>query len=143
MLSLEKLWKMLENTRKSSLWKWKKKKKKKILSEPSCNSTKWLSENLVAIEMAKIIFVINKPVYLSQYWIQAKWKCMNNSIVTQNQNMNKKQKLCFANKDSFHQSHKNCWALPEYCCQCLKKVWHCNLWNWSTIINSKNKRAFV
>ena len=40
------------------------KKREKILSEPNYHTTKWFSENLIAIEMNKTKVRMNKPIYL-------------------------------------------------------------------------------
>ena len=39
-------------------------KKKKLISEPNYHATKWLSENLLEIEMKKTVIKANKPIYL-------------------------------------------------------------------------------
>ena len=38
--------------------------KKKIFSEPNHHTTKWFSENLLAIEMKKTSVKMNKPIYI-------------------------------------------------------------------------------
>ena len=40
------------------------KRRRKLVSEPYYHTTKWFSENLLAIEMKKIKVIMNKPVYL-------------------------------------------------------------------------------
>ena len=40
------------------------KRKNQLVSEPNYHTTKWFSENLLAIEMKKIKVKMNKPVYL-------------------------------------------------------------------------------
>ena len=40
------------------------KKGNQLVPEPNCYTTKWFSENLLAIEMEIINFKLNKPVYL-------------------------------------------------------------------------------
>ena len=40
------------------------KRRNKLASEPNYRTTKYLSENLMAIEMKKTIVKMNKPVYL-------------------------------------------------------------------------------
>ena len=40
------------------------KKINKLVSEPNCRTTKWFSENLLAIEMKKTLVKMNKPIYL-------------------------------------------------------------------------------
>ena len=39
------------------------KRRNKLVSEPNYHTTKWFSENLLAIEMKKIKVRMNKPVY--------------------------------------------------------------------------------
>ena len=41
-------------------------RRKKLVSEPNYHSTKYFSENLLAIEMKKTRVVLNKPIYLGQ-----------------------------------------------------------------------------
>ena len=40
------------------------KRRNQLASEPNCHTTKWFSENLLAIEMKKTKVKMNKPVYL-------------------------------------------------------------------------------
>ena len=40
------------------------KRRNRLVSEPNYHTTKWFSENLLAIEMKKIKVKMNKPVYL-------------------------------------------------------------------------------
>ena len=40
------------------------KRRNQLVSEPNYHTTKWFSENLLAIEMKKAKVKINKPVYL-------------------------------------------------------------------------------
>ena len=40
------------------------KRRNQLVSEPNYHTTKWFSENLLAIEMKKIKVKMNKPVYL-------------------------------------------------------------------------------
>ena len=40
------------------------KKRNQLVSEPNYHTTKWFSENLLAIEMKKIKVKMNKPAYL-------------------------------------------------------------------------------
>ena len=40
------------------------KRRNQLLSEPNYHTTKWFSENLLAIEMKKVKVKMNKPVYL-------------------------------------------------------------------------------
>ena len=39
-------------------------KRNKLVSEPNYHTTKWFSENLLAIEMKKTVIKANKPIYL-------------------------------------------------------------------------------
>ena len=39
-------------------------KRNKLVSEPNNHTTKWFSENLLAIEMKKTVIKANKPIYL-------------------------------------------------------------------------------
>ena len=39
-------------------------KRNKLVSEPDFHTTKWCSENLLAIEMKKTVIKANKPIYL-------------------------------------------------------------------------------
>ena len=41
-------------------------RRKKLMSEPNYHTTKYFSENLLAIEMKKKRVVLNKPIYLGQ-----------------------------------------------------------------------------
>ena len=59
--------KTMENVRKHRIIKLvnnDKKKRNKLVSEPNYHTTKWFSENLLAIEMKKISVKMNKPIYL-------------------------------------------------------------------------------
>ena len=55
MLFLGKLWKKDKRTDK---------RRNQLVSEPNYHTTKWFSENLLAIEMKKTTVKMNKPVYL-------------------------------------------------------------------------------
>ena len=39
-------------------------KRNKLVSEPNYHTTKWFSENLLAIKMKKTVIKANKPIYL-------------------------------------------------------------------------------
>ena len=41
------------------------KRRNQLVSEPNYHTTKWLSENLLAIEMKKTKLKMNKPIYLA------------------------------------------------------------------------------
>ena len=57
--------KTMENVRKHRIIKLviNDKKRNKLVSEPNYHTTKWFSENLLAIEMKKTV-KMNKPIYL-------------------------------------------------------------------------------
>ena len=72
------------------------KRRNQLVSEPNYHATKWLSENLLAIEMKKIKVKMNKPVYLGlpvletsktliyEFWygyIKPKYKKMQNYAI--------------------------------------------------------------
>ena len=40
------------------------KRRNRLVSEPNCHTTKWFSENLLAIEMKKTKVKMIKPIYL-------------------------------------------------------------------------------
>ena len=78
------------------------KRRNQLVSEPICHTTKWFSENLLAIEMKKTKVKMNKPVYLglsiletSKTLVYELWydymkpKCSDNV------------KLCYMDTDSF------------------------------------------
>ena len=58
--------KTMENVRKyrDSKFETTNRRRNYLLSEPNYHTTKWFSENLLAIEMKKIEVKMNKPVYL-------------------------------------------------------------------------------
>ena len=58
--------KTMENTRKHRDIKFAttNKRRNQLVSEPNYHTTKWFSENLLAIEMKKTKVKMNKPVYL-------------------------------------------------------------------------------
>ena len=78
------------------------KRRNQLVSEPNYHTTKWFSENLLAIEMKKTNVKINKPIYLDlsiletsktlmyDFWYDyIKQKYQNNA------------KLCYMDTDSF------------------------------------------
>ena len=78
------------------------KRRNQLVSEPDYHTTKWFSENLLAIEMKKIKVKMNKPVYLGlsileisktlmyEFWYEyIKPKYQDNA------------KLCYMDTDSF------------------------------------------
>ena len=58
--------KAMENVRKHRDIKLVKtdKRRNQLVSEPNCHTTKWFSEDSLAIEMKKTKVKMNKPVYL-------------------------------------------------------------------------------
>ena len=58
--------KPMENVRKHSDIKLVKtdKRKNQLVSKPNYHTTKWFSENLLAIEMRKTNVKLNKPIYV-------------------------------------------------------------------------------
>ena len=78
------------------------KKRNKLVSEPNYHTTKWFSENLLAIEMKKKIIKPNKPIYLGlailslsktriyEYWYDHMKLKYSDNI-----------KLCYMDTDSF------------------------------------------
>ena len=77
-------------------------KRKKLVSEPNYHTTKWFSENLLAIEMKKTLIKANGPIYLGlailalskikmyEYWYDDMKPKYSNRI-----------KLCYMDPDSF------------------------------------------
>ena len=58
--------KTMENVRKHRDIKLvtKDKRRSQLVSQPNYHTTKWISENLLAIEMKKVKVKMNKPAYL-------------------------------------------------------------------------------
>ena len=58
--------KIMENVRKHRYIKLvtTDKRRNRLVSEPNYHTTKWFSENLLAIEMKKAKVKMNKPIYL-------------------------------------------------------------------------------
>ena len=77
-------------------------KRQKLVSEPNYHTTKWFSENLLAIEMEKAVIKANKPIYLGlailslskvrmyEYWYDDMKPKYGDRI-----------KLCYMDMDSF------------------------------------------
>ena len=57
------------------------KRKNQLVSEPNYHTTKWFSENLLAIEMKKIKVKMNKPVYLGLSILEISKICMNFGMI--------------------------------------------------------------
>ena len=78
------------------------KRRNQLVSEPNYHTTKWLSENLLAIDMRKTKVKMNKPVYLGmsildlgktlmyEFWFDYIKSKYGNNV-----------KLCYTNTDSF------------------------------------------
>ena len=66
------------------------KRKNQLSSEPNYHTTKYFSENLIAIEMKKTKVKMNKPIYLDMLTL-AKHLCINFGMITLNQNTKTKQ----------------------------------------------------
>ena len=90
-----------------------------LVSEPNDHTTKFFTENLLALEMRKTQILMNKPVYLGlsaldmsktvtyEFWYDyVKSKYVENA------------KLCFMNTDSF---------IADYCRRFQNKIWHFKL----------------
>ena len=64
-------------------------KKNQLASEPNYHTTKFFSENLMAIEMKKIKVKMNKSIYLGMPVLDfSKTLSMNFSMITLNQSIN-------------------------------------------------------
>ena len=78
------------------------KRKNQLVSEPNYHTTKYFSENLLAIEMKKIKVKMNKPVYLGLSILEISKSSMYefwyDYIKTKYQN---NAKLCYIDTDSF------------------------------------------
>ena len=90
------------------------KKRNHLVSEPNYPTTKYFSENLLAIEMKKTKVKMKKPVYLGISILDiSKTLCMNFGMISLNQSMktNYVTKLCYMDTDSFiiHIISENIW----------------------------------
>ena len=96
--------KTMENLRKHRDIKLVKtdKRKSQLVSEPNFYTTKWFSENLLAIEVNKIKIKMNKPVYLGLSILEIsktlKYEFWYDYIKPKYQ---QKAKLCYADTDRF------------------------------------------
>ena len=82
------------------------KRRNYLVSEPNYHSTKFFSENLLAIEMTKTQMFMSKPVYLSLSILDLSKKVMYEFLYDYikpkyNENQEKKGKLCYMDTDSF------------------------------------------
>ena len=96
--------KAMENVRKHKIIKLVNDdtKRNKLVSEPNYHTTKWFSENLLAIEMKKTSVKMNKPIYLGlailslskrkmyEYWYDEMKSKYGNRV-----------RLCYIDTDSF------------------------------------------
>ena len=93
--------KTTENVRKHGDFKLVTTDKKisKLVSEPNYDTTKYFSENLLAVEMKKIKVKMNKPVYLRlEISKTLKFKYLYHYIISKYQ-IN--AKLCYMDSESF------------------------------------------
>ena len=78
------------------------KRRNQFVSEPSYNTTKYFSENLLAIEMKKIKVKMNKPVYLGLSILEiSKILMYEFSYYYMKPKYNDNVKLCYMDTDSF------------------------------------------
>ena len=96
--------KTMENVRKHRDIKFvtTDKRRNQLASEPNCHTTKYFSENLMAIEMKKAKVKMNKPVYLGMSMLDISktlmYKFWHDHIKPKYQD---KAKLCYMDTDSF------------------------------------------
>ena len=96
--------KTMENLRKQRDIKLVKtdKRRNQLVSEPNYHTTKWFSENLLAIEMKKTKVKMNKPVYLGLPILEiSKTQMYESWYDYMKPNYGDNVKLCYMNKDSF------------------------------------------
>ena len=105
-----------------------------LVSEPNYHTTKFFTENLLAIEMRKTQILMNKPVYLgllildlSKTVMYEFWYDYVKSKYGEN------AKLCYMDTDSFI-VHVKTWYFQGYCGRFSSKIWHFKYWNRQTII---------
>ena len=78
------------------------KRRNQFMSEPSYNTTKYFSENLLAIEMKKIKVKMNKPVYLGLSILEISKTLMYEFLYYyMKPKYNDNVKLCYMDTDSF------------------------------------------
>ena len=100
-----------------------------LVSEPNYHTTKWFSEDLLAIEMNKLKVKVNKPVYLGLSILEISKTLMYEfwyDYIKQKYQQNTKQ--CYIDSDNFiiHIKNKDIW----YCRWCYKKIWYIKLLSW-------------
>ena len=100
------------------------KRRNQLVSEPNYHTTKWFSENLLAIEMKKTKVKMNKPVYLglpileiSKTLMYKFWYDYMKSKYGDN------VKLCYMDADSFimHIKTEDCY---KYIAEDVEKIFH-------------------
>ena len=63
------------------------KKRNQLVSEPNCHTTKYFSENRLAVEIKKAKVKMNKPVYLGMSILDISKTCMDLGMNTLSQSM--------------------------------------------------------
>ena len=77
-------------------------RRNKLVSEPNYHTTKYFSENLLAIEIRKTKILMNKPVYLGQAILDISKTLMYEFWYDYvKPKYNKKAKLCYMDTNSF------------------------------------------
>ena len=77
-------------------------RRNKLVSEPNYHTTKYFSENLLAIEIRKTKILMNKPVYLGQAILDISTTLMYEFWYDYiKPKYNEKAKLCYMDTDSF------------------------------------------
>ena len=78
------------------------KRRNQLVSEPNYHSTKYFSENLIAVEMNKTNIKMNKPIYLGQSILDISKTLMYEFWYDYlKPKYNDKIKLCYTDTDSF------------------------------------------
>ena len=94
----------MENVRKHGDIKFvtKDKRRNRLVSEPNYHTTKWFSENLLAIEMKKIKVKMNKPIYLGFSILElSKIRMYKFLYEYLKPKYNENIRLCYMDTDSF------------------------------------------
>ena len=77
-------------------------KRNKLVSEPNYHTTKWFSENLLAIEMKKTVIKANKSIYLGLAILSlSKIKMCDYWYNQMKPKYKDRLRLCYADMDSF------------------------------------------
>ena len=96
--------KTMENVRKHKIIKLVNDdtKRNKLVSEPNYHTTKWLSENLLVIEMKKTSVKMNKPIYLGLAMLSlSKIKMYEYMYNEMKPKYGNRIRLCYMDTDSF------------------------------------------